>query len=174
MTLQGKRVVVLVDDLYNEFEFWIPYYRLLEAGAEVLVAGPARGGVYHGKNGLEAKAAYAFADIDPASVNGVVVPGGYAPDRIRQHKAALDLVRALDQAGKAVAFICHAGWVPTSAGIVKGRKVTSFKGIRDDLVNAGAQWVDEPLVVDGNLISSRTPDDLPVFMPAVIAAVARS
>ncbi len=174
MTLQGKRVVVLVDDLYNEFEFWIPYYRLLEAGAEVLVAGPAKGGTYHGKNGLEAKAAYAFADIDPASVHGVVVPGGYAPDRIRQHQAALDLVRALDQAGKAVAFICHAGWVPASAGIVKGRKVTSFRGIKDDLVNAGAQWVDEPLVVDGNLISSRKPDDLPVFMPAVIAAVAAS
>ena len=173
-TLEGKRVVILVDDLYNEFEFWIPYYRLLEAGAEVLVAGPKKDGVYHGKNGLEATAGYAFGDIDPVSVHGVVVPGGYAPDRIRQHRSALDLVRAVGEAGRAVGFICHAGWVPISAGLLKGRKVTSFVGIRDDMINAGADWVDQDVVVDKNMVSSRTPDDLPVFMPALIQAIERS
>lgn len=173
-TLKGKRVVILVDDIYNEFEFWIPYYRLLEAGAEVLVAGAAKGAVYKGKYGLEAKSSHAYQDIDPASVQGVVIPGGYAPDRIRQHQAALDLVKAVADAGKAVGFICHAGWVPISAGILKGRKATSFKGIKDDMINAGADWTDKDVVVDGNFVSSRCPDDLPVFMPALIEAIGRS
>ena len=168
--LTGKTAVVLVENIYNEFEFWYPRYRLQEAGAKVLVAGPEKGKTYKSKVGLEAVADVAFADIDPTAVDVLVIPGGYAPDIMRRHQACLDLVRSVDAAGKLVAFICHAGWVPISAGIVKGRKLTSFSAIKDDLINAGAIWKDAPVVVDGNFVTSRVPDDLPEFMAAVIRA----
>ncbi len=166
--LNGRKIVILVENAYNDLEFWYPKYRLQEAGAEVVVAGPQKGAVYGGKAGIPCRADVSFADVDAAEVDGVVIPGGYAPDRIRRYPEALNLVRALFEAGKLVAHICHAGWVPVSAGIMKGMRTTSFSAIKDDLENAGAMWVDEAVVVDRNLISSRTPDDLPVFMKAVI------
>lgn len=172
--LAGKTVVILVEDLYNDFEFWIPYYRLREEDIKVVVAGPAKGGVYKSKVGLAAKADAAFGDLKPAEVDGIVVPGGYAPDRIRRDLAALALVREVFEQGKPVAHICHAGWVLISAGILKGRKTTSFSAIKDDMVNAGAEWVDAPVVVDGNLISSRQPDDLPVFCKAFLEVLDKS
>ncbi len=166
--LTGKTAVVLVENLYNEFEFWYPKYRLQEAGAKVIVAGPEKSKIYKSKGGMEAMADAAFAEINPADVDALIIPGGYAPDILRRHKACLDLVRGVDTAGKLVAFICHAGWVPISAGIVKGRRLTSFSAIKDDLINAGAQWQDASVVLDGNFVTSRMPDDLPVFMAAVI------
>ena len=169
--LKGKTVVVLVENLYNDFEFWYPKYRLQEAGATVIVAGLEKGKTYKSKAGLEAVTDAAFVDIAPKSIDAVIIPGGYAPDIMRRHKACLDLVRNADAAGKIIAFICHAGWVPISAGIVKGRKLTSFSAIKDDLVNAGALWEDAPAVVDGNFVTSRVPDDLPAFMAAVVAAL---
>lgn len=166
-----KRVALFVADIYNDFELWIPYYRLLEAGAEVVLAGPAKDGVYKSKHGLPCKAAVAFKDLKPAAFDALVIPGGYAPDIMRRSKEALAFTAAMDKAGKTVAFICHAGWVPASAGIVKGRTLTSYFAIKDDLIHAGAKWVDKEVVIDKNLITSRTPDDLPAFCKALVGAL---
>ena len=167
--LTGRKFVVLVEDLYNEHEFWYPKYRLLEAGAAVVVAGTEAGKEYHSKIGLGAKCDVAFSDLSVDEFDGVVIPGGFAPDYMRRSEACRKFVKAMDDQGKLVAFICHAGWVPISAGIVKGRHATSVASIKDDMVNAGAKWQDSPVVVDRNMITSRQPDDLPEFMRAVIA-----
>lgn len=173
MELQGVRVAVLAEDLYEDLELWYPLLRLREAGAEVRVVGPRAGEVYRSKNGYPVKADLGVEEARPDDFDAVVIPGGYAPDRMRRHRAMVEFVRALHEAGKPVAFICHAGWVPASAGIVRGRTVTSFPSIRDDLVNAGARWVDEEVVVDGNLVSSRMPADLPAFCRALLDLLAR-
>jgi protease I len=173
MELGGKRVAVLVEDLYEDLELWYPVLRLREAGAEVKIVGPEAGAVYKSKNGYPAKADLGMREVRPQDFDAVVIPGGYAPDRMRRHPPMLEFVRAMAEAEKPVAFICHAGWVPISAGIVRGRRVTSFPSIRDDLVNAGAQWVDEEVVVDGNLVSSRMPADLPAFLRALIQLLSR-
>ena len=165
-----KRVALFVADIYNDFEVWIPYYRLLEAGAEVVVAGPAKG-EYKSKQGLPCPAAAAFKDLKPAAFDALVIPGGYAPDIIRRSKEALAFTAAMDKAGKTIAFICHAGWVPASAGILKGRTVTSLFAIKDDLIHAGAKWVDKEVVKDKNLITSRTPADLPAFCRTLVEAL---
>lgn len=167
MSLKGKRVVVLAEDMYEDPELWYPYYRLREEGAEVRIVGP-EAKVYQSKHGYPAKAELAASALDPRDWDAVVVPGGFAPDRLRRFPAVLDLVRGIYEHGGIVAQICHAAWVPISAGIVRGKRATCVAAIRDDLVNAGAQYVDEAVVVDGNLVSSRTPDDLPAFMPAII------
>jgi protease I len=166
--LSGKRIVIFVDDIYEDKEFWYPKIRMKEAGAEVVVAGPEAGKTYTGKHGLPAEAEVSFDSLSGAEADALIIPGGYCPDRIRRHQAALDFVKFMDEAGKIVAFICHGGWVPASAGIVKGRRLTSFFAIKDDLVNAGAEWTDEEVVVDKNLITSRNPDDLPAFCKAII------
>lgn len=163
-----QKVLILVDDIYEDLEFWYPRIRLEEAGFRIIVAGPSAGHPYKGKHGYPCKSDIAFQDIKPSEFIGVIIPGGYAPDRMRRHKAVLDAVHAFDAAKKLVAFICHGGWVPCSAKIMKGRKVTSFSAIKDDIENAGAEWVDEPVVVDRNMISSRTPADLPVFLKAIV------
>ncbi len=165
-----KRVALFVADIYNDFEVWIPYYRLLEAGAEVVLAGPAKG-EYKSKHGLPCQADAAFKDLKPAAFDALVIPGGYAPDIIRRSKEALAFTAAMDKAGKTIAFICHAGWVPASAGILKGRTVTSFFAIKDDLIHAGAKWVDKEVVKDKNLITSRTPADLPAFCRTLVEAL---
>lgn len=163
MTGKRKKVAILVEELYNDQEFWYPYYRMQEAGAEVVVAGPRGGDVYRSKHGIPVKAHIAFGDVREKELDGLIVPGGYAPDRIRRDRYALSLVRAVSDSGKPLAQICHAGWVLISAGVIKGRRCTSYHAIRDDMVNAGAQWEDEAVVVDDNLVSSRSPDDLPQF-----------
>ncbi len=170
---KAPRVALFVADIYNDFELWIPYYRLLEAGAEVVVAGPAKG-EYKSKHGLPCTADAAFKDLKPAAFDALVIPGGYAPDIMRRHKEALTFTAAMDKAGKTVAFICHAGWVPASAGILKGRTVTSYFAIKDDLIHAGATWVDKEVVVDKNLITSRQPADLPAFCKALVKALGLS
>jgi protease I len=166
--LSGKRVAILVEDLYNDLEFWYPKIRLTEAGADVMVLGPTAGATYTSKYGIPAVADMAFADLRADSLQGLLVPGGYAPDRIRRSNDALALVKDTCTQNKPLAFICHAGWVLVSAGVLKGRRCTSFIAIKDDMVNAGCQWEDAAVVVDGNLISSRTPDDLPQFCAAFI------
>jgi protease I len=171
MELAGKKIVILVETFYNEFEFWYPYYRLKEAGAQVLVVGSGSAATYTSKVGLPVKVDAAADTIAAADYDGVVIPGGYAPDHMRRYPAMVNLVREFDRAGKLVAAICHAGWMLVSADILRGRKVTSFFSIKDDLVNAGGQWVDQEVVVDGSLVTSRTPDDLPAFMRAAIGVL---
>ena len=171
MELQGKKILIPVEDMYNEHEFWYPYYRLKEAGAEVTVVGTGRSGTFTSKAGIPVAVNADAKDISAADYDGVVIPGGYAPDLMRRDPALVGLIRDLNQQGKVVAAICHAGWMLTSADIIRGRKVTSFFSIKDDMVHAGGQWVDEEVVIDGNLITSRKPDDLPAYMKAVIAAL---
>ena len=171
MELKGKKIIILVEQMYNEFEFWYPYYRLKEAGAQVVVVGSGSHEEYTAKSGLPCKVDTSADQISTTGFDGIIIPGGYAPDHMRRHPAMVKLVKDLFEAGKVVAAICHAGWMLASAEIVKGRTVTSFFAIKDDLIHAGANWVDEEVVVDGKLITSRTPDDLPAFMRAVIEAL---
>ena len=166
--LRGKRIALLADQLYQELEVWYPYYRLKEAGAEVVVLGAAAGETYPSKHGYPVVSDKAYDDVKAADFDGVVVPGGYAPDHIRRHAAAVRFVKDLDAQGKLVAAICHGPWVLCSAGVLKGRRATCFFAIKDDVVNAGAKYEDAEVVVDGNLVTSRKPDDLPAFCRAAI------
>ncbi len=163
-----KKVIVLVEELYEDLELWYPKIRLEEAGYQVIAAGPLAGHTYNGKHGYPCKTEMSFKEALSVSNVGVVIPGGYAPDRMRRSAEALQIVKKSFDKGKIIAFICHAGWVTISAKIVKGKKVTSFIAIKDDLENAGAIWQDKDVVVDGNLISSRHPGDLPVFAKTII------
>jgi len=171
MELEGKTIVILTEQLYHDLEFWYPYYRIREAGGEMIVAGPAADTVYTGKLGTPVQSDAAAGGIAVADCAGLIIPGGYAPDYMRRDPAMVALVRDFHDAGKVVAAICHAGWMLASAGILKGRQVTSVSAIKDDLVNAGARWIDQEVVCDGNLITSRMPDDLPVFMRTIIRAL---
>lgn len=171
MELVGKKVMILVEEMYNEFEFWYPYYRLKEEGAEVVVVGSGSSDLYRSKAGLPCEVDVSADKVSAGDFDGVVIPGGYAPDHMRRHPSMVEIVRQLFEAGKVVAAICHAGWMLASADILKGRKVTCFFAIKDDLVHAGAHYVDQEVVVDGNLITSRKPDDLPAFMKAIIKAL---
>jgi len=170
--LAGKKIAILVENFYQELELWYPYYRLMEEGAIVHLIGP-KAENYESKHGYPAKADLAAGDVNPADYDGVVIPGGYAPDYLRRSPEILNLVKSVYDKGGVVAAICHAAWVPISAGIVKGKKATCFWAIKDDLVNAGAVYLDQGVVVDGGLVTSRTPSDLPVFLPAVIAALSK-
>ncbi|GAB4562727.1 MAG: type 1 glutamine amidotransferase domain-containing protein [Anaerolineae bacterium] len=171
MSLEGMKVAVLAEDNYEDLELWYPYYRLKEAGAEVVIVAPEAGKVYQSKHGYPAKADLASADARADEFDGVVVPGGFAPDRMRRDPELCRFVRELNEQGKVVAGICHAGWMLISAKVVKGRRATSVSAIRDDMENAGAIWLDQEVVQDGNLITSRTPADLPAFMKAIVAAL---
>lgn len=166
-----KNVIVLVEELYEDLELWYPKIRLDEAGFESVIAGPVAGQVYKGKHGYPCKAEVSFKDALKMEHAGVVIPGGYAPDRLRRHPEVIQIVKKAFDAGKVVAFICHGGWVPISAKILKGKKCTSFSAIKDDMENAGAIWSDQAVVVDGPLISSRKPDDLPMFMKEMLASL---
>jgi protease I len=170
MTLQGKTILFFAGPLYEDLELWYPKIRLEEEGARTVVAGTGER-TYQGKKGYPITVDASVDDLAAADFDGLVIPGGYAPDIMRRSAKLLDLTREIYEAGKPVAFICHAGWVPISAGIVRGRRGTSVGAIKDDLVNAGLRWEDSAVVVDGNLISSRTPADLPEFMRALIAAL---
>lgn len=169
--LQGKTIGILAEDNYEDMELWYPLLRMREAGAEVTVIGMAGVDAYHSKHGYPAEVGAAAGDVSAQDLDALIVPGGYAPDRIRRHGEMLELVKGVFDRGGVVAFICHAGWVPISAGIVAGKRVTSVSAIKDDLVNAGAEWVDQEVVRDGNLISSRGISDLPAFCRTIIAAL---
>lgn len=168
MSLKGKKVLTFVDDGYEDLEFWYPKIRLMEEGAEITVAGKQEA-VYLSKHGYEARVDIKASEVKPEEFDAVVIPGGVrCPDRLRRHREVLDIVKKMDEDGKVVASICHGPWVLISAGIVKGREATSYFSIRDDMVNAGVNYKDQSVVVDGNLVTSRRPDDLPDFCKAII------
>ena len=165
---QKKKVLILAEHGFEDLELGFPKLRLREEGIEVLVAsvdGEERWSKHHYPAGVSS----ALSEIDVTTIDGVVIPGGReCPDRLRTSNEVLNVVRALDRDGKVVAAICHAAWVPISAGIVQGREMTCYYSIRDDLANAGGKYSDAEVVVDGNLVSSRVPDDLPAFCQAII------
>lgn len=170
MLLANKRVLFFAGPLYEDLELWYPKIRLEEEGASTTVAGTGEQ-TYRGKRGYPLTVDTDVDHVEAADYDGLVIPGGYAPDIMRRSQRLLDITKAMYDAGKPVAFICHAGWVPISAGIVRGKRGTSVGAIKDDLVNAGMLWEDSPVVIDGPLISSRTPQDLPHFVRAIIAAL---
>lgn len=167
----SRRILFFVAPLYEDLELWYPKIRLEEEGYSCCIAGLGEP-QYQGKRGYPCRPDTTVDQVDAKDFDALVIPGGYAPDILRRSPRVLSLTRAIHQAGKPVAFICHAGWVPISAGIVRGRRGTSVGAIRDDLINAGMLWEDAPVVVDGNLITSRTPADLPHFCKALLAALA--
>ena len=171
MELAGKRVAILAEDSYQELELWYPLLRLREAGATVVVIGMPGVKEYQSKHGYPVPVDAAADAVSAHDFDAVIIPGGYAPDRMRRHKPMLDLVRHVFEHGGIVAAICHAAWVPISAGIMRGRRATCVPAIKDDVINAGATYVDEEVVQDGNLITSRTPSDLPAFCRTIIAAL---
>ncbi|MFZ0217459.1 MAG: type 1 glutamine amidotransferase domain-containing protein [Candidatus Dormiibacterota bacterium] len=172
MELEGRRVAVLAEDLYEDPELWYPYYRLQEAGAEVRIVGSGRKDVFESKHGYPVKADLAAKDARVEDFDAVVIPGGYSPDHMRRSPEMVAFVRDAGAAGKPVAAICHAPWMLVSAGLLRGRRATGFFSIKDDMVAAGADYVDEPVVVDRNIITSRRPADLPVFLRAIIGLLA--
>jgi len=171
--LEGKRVAILIEDDYNLHEFWYPYYRFKEAGAEVSVVGPSKGAGYT-SHGYTVKPDLDAADARVDDFDAVIVPGGYAPDKMRRSKELVAFVHDMDAASKPVAAICHAGWMLVSAKVLKGRRATSYYSIRDDVEAAGAEWIDAPVVIDRNLVTSRVPGDLPDFCKAVIEQLSKA
>jgi len=164
--------VVLADDNYECLEIHYPRLRLLEAGYQVQVAGQKANETYKSKEGYWAKSTCDFKSVNPQEVKVLIVPGGFAPDRLRRYKECLDLVAQVYKAGGIIGHICHGAWVPISAKILQGKKTTCFIAIKDDVINAGAHYVEDRVAVDGNLVSAQTPDDLPGFMMAVLKAAA--
>jgi protease I len=171
MSIKGKRVAILVEQLYQEMEVWYPYYRLLEEGAKVSVIGSGTAREYPSKLGYPIKVDHDADMVKPADYDAVVIPGGYAPDHMRRFPKMVELVRKVHEQGGIIAAICHAGWMLASADIVRGVKCTSFFAIKDDLIHAGAKWEDSEVVVDNRIITSRKPDDLPAFCRELIKAL---
>ena len=161
-----KRILTILDESFKDLELWYPVYRLREEGCQVDLAAKEKK-TYTGKYGVPCTADMTFDEVDPDDYDGLLVPGGWAPDKLRRFPKVLDIVRKMNADGKAIGEICHAGWVLCSAGILKGRRVTSTPGIKDDMENAGATWEDTSLVVDGNIISARRPPDLPEYSKAL-------
>ncbi|MGJ5816477.1 type 1 glutamine amidotransferase domain-containing protein [Paludibaculum fermentans] len=173
MTLQGKKVAIFVDQQYQEMEVWYPYYRLVEEGAEVHVIAAEAGKTYPSKTGYPCKSDKSYDEVKPFDYDGVIAPGGFAPDFIRRHPASSAFIAQVDAQGKLVAGICHGPWCLCSANVLRGRHCTSFFAIKDDVVNAGGVWEDSEVVVDKNLVTSRKPADLPAFMRACIDVLSK-
>lgn len=171
MRLLGKKVAFLIDEGFEDLEFWVTVMRLREEGAVVTILGPSGYKAFRGKNGLAAAADMAIESADPAAFDAVVVPGGWAPDKMRRSTAVKAFVKRIHDEGKIVGLICHAGLVAISAGIVRGHRSTGSLGIMDDLVNAGATWVDEPAFRDGNQVWGRVVADIPDFCRELVAAI---
>jgi protease I len=166
--LAGKRILMFVGDFYEDLEVWYPKLRLIEAGAEVVLAGPEAKVPYAGKHGYPCQSEAAIDEVDAASFDGLIVPGGFMPDKLRRDAKVLQLVRDFNDTQKLIAAVCHGGWIPISAGVYRGVRVTGSPGIKDDLVNAGAIWADKPVVIDRHFVSSRKPDDLPDFCRGIL------
>ena len=170
--LSGRRIAVFVEEGFEDLEFWVTVMRLQEEGADVAVVGVKGGAEHRGKHGLAATSDVAATDVSADDFDAVVVPGGWAPDKLRRYEEVTGLVRKAYDQGKVVGLICHAGLVGISAGIVAGHRATGSLGIRDDLVNAGATWVDEPAFRDGNIVWGRVVEDIPAFCRELVAAIA--
>lgn len=170
--VKGKRVAVLVEKMYEDLELWYPVLRLREAGCDVKIVGPKAKESYPSKHGYPAVADVSAANVSAADFDAFIIPGGYSPDHMRRHPGMIRLITDAAKQGKVLAAICHGPWLLCSAKCLKGRKVTGFFSIRDDVENAGGIWEDAPCVRDGNLITSRTPDDLPAFMQGILGALA--
>lgn len=170
--LSGKRVLTFVGDIYEDLELWYPKLRLIEEGAQVVVAGEEANRVYSGKNGYPCMSDAAIGDMQESQFDAILLPGGFMPDRLRRLDSVKKLIRDFAHAKKCVAAICHGGWLAISAGVYRGVKTTGSLGIKDDLENAGAIWVDAPVVVDRHFVSSRKPDDLPWFAKAMVDVIA--
>ncbi|MGV3486190.1 MAG: type 1 glutamine amidotransferase domain-containing protein [Planctomycetaceae bacterium] len=171
--LRGRKILIFTGDIYEDLELWYPKLRLEEAGASVVLAGPRANAAYTGKNGYPCTSDVAIDAVQAAEFDALVVPGGFMPDKLRRDAKVLDIVRHFDQAGKPIAAICHGGWIPISAGVYRGVRVTGSPGIKDDLVNAGAIYEDKSVVVDRHHITSRKPDDLPDFCRELIRRLAQ-
>lgn len=173
MLLHDKTVGILIGEGFEELEFWVVYMRLIEEGAAVKLIGSRSGEEYHGKHGaLPVKSRHSAADVRSENLDALHVPGGWAPDRIRRDKNMIALVRGMNEKGRIIGMICHGGLVGISAGIVTGKKATGSEGIKDDLVNAGAVWVDAPAFRDGNLVWGRVVEDIPAYCREFINAIA--
>ncbi|MGG3451119.1 type 1 glutamine amidotransferase domain-containing protein [Domibacillus aminovorans] len=166
MRLTDKKVIALVEDEFEDLELWYPILRLQEEGATVHLVGKEAGKKYIGKYGVPAISEYAFTDIQADEYDAILVPGGWAPDKLRRYPEVIEFVRSMNDAKKPIGQICHAGWVLISANILDGVNVTSTPGIKDDMTNAGSTWHDEAVVTDGHIISSRRPPDLPPYVKA--------
>ncbi len=173
MKLQGKRVAIMLDQQYQELELWYPFYRLLEEGAAVELIAPAAGKVYPSKLGYPCTATLSAADAVGRSFDAVVVPGGWCPDFMRRDEDMIAFIRKCAADGIILAAICHGGWMLCCTDALRGRTATSFMAIKHDMINAGADWVDQPCVVDGNIITARKPDDLPAFCKAIVGSLIR-
>jgi protease I len=169
--VSGVRAAVLVEQMYQEMEVWYPVYRLREAGCKVTLVGPEAGQTYPSKLGYPVKSDKAARDVSADDFDVLVIPGGYAPDHMRRCEPMVRLASTMAEQGKLVAAICHGPWVLCSTQALKGRRATCFFSIKDDVVNAGARYVDAEVVRDGNLITSRKPDDLPAFLRTILEAV---
>jgi protease I len=174
MQLSGKRIAVLAENLYEDLELWYPALRMQEEGAEVKFVGTGSGKTVKSKHDYPVNIDVTADEVSVADFDAVIVPGGYSPDLLRRYNSVLNFVRDMNEQGKMVAAICHAGWVLASAEIVDGKTMTSVSAIKDDLIHAGANWVDEEVVRDGNLITSRLPKDLPAFCREIIAVLSES
>ena len=173
MQLQGKRIAILAEDLYEDLELWYPALRFREAGAEVTLVGSGKD-TYTSKHGYPVRTDTRAEDVRAADFDAVIIPGGYAPDHMRRHPAMVTLVREAYQQEKVVAAICHAAWMLVSAGIVRGKRLTCFASVKDDVINAGGRYEDREVVRDGSLITSRMPDDLPAFCSTILEALAEA
>lgn len=165
--LEGRKIAILLENAYQDLELWYPYYRMKEEGAQVILIAPTTQ-EYKGKFGYPAKADITIDEAKTEDYDAVIIPGGFAPDFMRRNTKMIAFVRNMYEAGKLIAAICHAGWMLASADIIRNKKVTGFSAIKTDLVNAGAQFLDEEVVRDGNIITSRNPDDLPAFCREII------
>lgn len=163
-----KKIAILIENMFDERELIYPYYRLLEEGFEVHLIGTKKDTVYTSKSGLAEKSTHASDEVLAKDYDALVIPGGFSPDFMRRTKATVDFVKDMNEKNKLIAAICHAGWMLASADAIQGKNVTSFFSIKDDLIHAGAKWLDEEVVVDGNIITSRNPKDLPVFLKTII------
>jgi protease I len=172
MAAAGKRVLIFAEDNYEDLELWYPKLRLIEAGVQVTVAGP-REHSYKSKHGYPVETDGNVAEFNPADFDGAIVPGGWCPDRLRRYPEVLSFTREIASAGKLVGAVCHGGWVLVSADVLRGKRCTSVPAIKDDMKNAGAHWVDEPVVTDGALVTAQVPKDLPGWCREMLAVLDR-
>ena len=163
-----KTIAILIENMFDDRELIYPYFRMQEEGYEVHLLGSKKDTVYTSKAGLEEKSTHATSEVSADDYDALIIPGGFSPDYMRRTKATVDFVKAMNEQRKLIGAICHAPWMLASADAIKGKQVTSFYSIKDDLINAGAEWLDLEVVVDGNIVTSRSPKDLPIFLKTII------